>query len=146
MGKSQQFRGDHFCFSTNHYQWVEGLFSSLACPFCPLFCFFTFFLEMILNRSQDYPGKFERNLAATHARDIQWNYRMYTYYKKFQPVPTNFTLNNLRHNSPSSTSLHSSPILFSDLSTFTDGSIFHLITQLGNLNIIFCYFLKYTSH
>jgi hypothetical protein len=65
---------------------------------------------MILNRSQGYPGKIahaERNLAATHARDVQWNYRMHTDYKKFQPVPTNFTLKNIRHNSPSSMSSHS---------------------------------------
>lgn len=65
---------------------------------------------MVLSKSQGYPGKIaqaERNTAARHATDVQWNHRMYSDYEKFQPVPSNFTPKDIRHNFPSSAPSHS---------------------------------------
>lgn len=97
--------------------------------------------------NHNYPGKIahaERNLAARYAKGVQLNHRMYTDYEK--PVPTSFTPEDNRHNSPSLPTSHSQSMLFSALPTLTDGITFYLITQLENLRVIFYYSLKHTSH
>lgn len=71
----------------NHYQRVEGPFSSLACHLHPSFCFFALLPQRVLSKSQDYPGEMahaEKNLAARHSRGRQLNHRIYK--NSFQPV------------------------------------------------------------